>query len=115
MLMAHYVPLKVFNCFPNSQSSLPTTNIVCLSYQYHDSLETNCSLNTLIPEKTLWPLQLLLKKDINWAVLMFQRYSPLLSWQEAWWHALRHGAGEVAESFTYGSLARRKRETLDLA
>ena len=46
---------------------------------------------------------------------MFQRYSPLLSWQEAWWHALRHGAGEVAESFTYGSLARRKRETLDLA
>ena len=39
--------------------------------------------------------------------------SPLLSWQEAWQHAGRHGAGEVAESSMASSAgSRRKTETL---
>ena len=44
-----------------------------------------------------------------------QRFSPL-SWQEAWWHTGRHGAGEVAESSTSGSAGSRKEsEPLGLA
>ena len=34
------------------------------------------------------------------AGLQFQRSRSLLSWWEAWLHAGRHGAGEVAESST---------------
>ena len=29
--------------------------------------------------------------------LQFQRFRPLLSWQEAWQHAGQHGAGQRAE------------------
>ena len=39
-------------------------------------------------------------KHLIGAGLQFQRFSPLLSWQEAWQHAGRHGAGEGAESST---------------
>jgi hypothetical protein len=35
-----------------------------------------------------------------WAALHFQRFSPLSSWPEAWWHAGRHGAREEAETST---------------
>jgi hypothetical protein len=49
------------------------------------------------------------------AGLQVQRFSPLLPWQEAWWHAGRHGAGEGAKSFTSVSAVSRKRETLGLA
>jgi len=34
------------------------------------------------------------------AGLQVQRFSPLSSWQEAWQHPGRHGAGEGAESST---------------
>jgi hypothetical protein len=41
--------------------------------------------------------------------------SPLPSRQKAWCHAGRHGAGEVAESWTSGSTGRKKRVILGLA
>jgi hypothetical protein len=34
--------------------------------------------------------------------LHFQRFSPL-SWKETWWHAGRHGTGEVTENSKSGS------------
>jgi hypothetical protein len=40
--------------------------------------------------------------------LQVQRFSSLSSWREAWWHAGRHGAGEVAESSTSGLADSRK-------
>jgi hypothetical protein len=48
------------------------------------------------------------------AGLWFQRFSPLSAWQEAWWHAGRHGAGEGAESST-SRYSRTQRETPGLA
>ena len=42
----------------------------------------------------------LIRKAFNWGWLTIQRFGPLLSWQEAWQHAGRHGAGEVAENST---------------
>jgi hypothetical protein len=44
------------------------------------------------------------KKVFIWggADLQFQRFSPLLSWQETWWHADRHGPGDVAENSASG-------------
>lgn len=44
-----------------------------------------------------WLQQLLQRKMFNWGWHTVQKFSPLSSWQEAWWHANRHGAGEVAE------------------
>jgi hypothetical protein len=38
-----------------------------------------------------------------------QRFSPLSSWQEVWWHTGRHGAREVAESSTPRLADSRKR------
>ena len=32
------------------------------------------------------------------AGLQFQRFNPFSTWQEAWWHAGKYGAGEGAES-----------------
>ena len=40
------------------------------------------------------------RKHLIKAGSQFQRFSPLSSWQEAWWCAGRHGAGEGAESST---------------
>jgi hypothetical protein len=40
------------------------------------------------------------EKHLNGADLQFQRFSSLSSWQEAWQHAGRYGAGEGAESST---------------
>jgi hypothetical protein len=37
-----------------------------------------------------------------------QRFGPL-SWREAWWHTGRHGAGEIAESFTSRSAGRERK------
>ena len=47
--------------------------------------------------------------------LQFQRFSPLSSWQKAWWHTGRHGAGEGTESSTSRSTGSRKRKSLGLA
>ena len=40
------------------------------------------------------------EKHLIEAGLQVQRFSLLLSWQEAWQHTSRHGAREVAESPT---------------
>jgi hypothetical protein len=37
-------------------------------------------------------------KHLTGAALQFQRFSPLPSWWETWWHAGRHGIGEGSES-----------------
>jgi hypothetical protein len=42
--------------------------------------------------------------------LTVQRFSPLSSWREAWWHAGRHGAEVVVESSTSRSEGSRKRK-----
>lgn len=44
--------------------------------------------------------------------LEFQRLSPLLSWQEAWQQAGRHGAGEEAENSISGAEGNRQRDGL---
>jgi hypothetical protein len=49
------------------------------------------------------------RKTFHWSRITVQRFSPLSSWQEAWWHAGRHGAGEVAESSKSGSAGSRKK------
>lgn len=38
------------------------------------------------------------RKHLNGTCLQFQKFSSLLSWQETWLHAGRHGTGEVTES-----------------
>jgi hypothetical protein len=43
---------------------------------------------------------------------MVQRFSLLRSWSEAWWYTGRHGAGEVAESSTSGSIGSSKRQSV---
>ena len=50
-------------------------------------------------------------KHLTGTDLQAQRFSPLLSWQEAWCHAGRHSAGEVAESSS-SVLAGSRRMTL---
>jgi hypothetical protein len=40
------------------------------------------------------------KETFNWGLLTVQRFRLLSSWWEAWWHAGRHGAGEVTQSST---------------
>jgi hypothetical protein len=40
----------------------------------------------------------LLQKTFNWGWLTVQRFNPLLSGQEAWQHAGRHGAGGAESS-----------------
>ena len=42
---------------------------------------------------------LIKEKHLIGAGLQFQRFSPLSSWQEAWQHAGRHGAGEQPWEF----------------
>jgi hypothetical protein len=44
------------------------------------------------------------------ACLEFQRVSLLSSWQKAWWHTGRHGAGKATQSFTSWSTGSRQRE-----
>ena len=44
------------------------------------------------------------------AGLWFQRFSPLSSWQEAWWHVSRHGAGK-APCWEFYIWIRRKKMT----
>jgi hypothetical protein len=46
------------------------------------------------------------------AGLQVQRFSPLSSWQEAWQHPGRHGAGEGAESSTSCSEGKQKKDCL---
>jgi hypothetical protein len=50
-------------------------------------------------------------KHLVGASLQFQRFSPLPSGQEMWWHTGRHGAGGVAASSTSGSADSRKRKS----
>ena len=45
----------------------------------------------------------LIKKAFNWGWLTVKRFSSLSSWWEAWGHADRHSAREVAEKSTSGS------------
>lgn len=52
-----------------------------------------------------------LKRHLIGAGLQFQRFSPLLSWQEAWWPAGRRGAGEKAERSTPWSAGHREETT----
>jgi hypothetical protein len=54
------------------------------------------------------------RKHLIGAGLQFERFCPLSTWWEVWQHADRHGAGEVAESFTSESTGSRKREKLGL-
>ena len=58
---------------------------------------------------------LIKREHLIGAGLQFQRFSPLSSWQGAWWHAGRHGAGELTESSTSASEGSRKGLTLTLA
>jgi hypothetical protein len=44
----------------------------------------------------------LIKENISLG-LHWDKFSPLSSWQEAWWHADRHDAREGAKSSTCGS------------
>jgi hypothetical protein len=37
-------------------------------------------------------------KNLIRAGIQFLRFSPLLSWWEAWQHAVRHGAGRAESS-----------------
>jgi hypothetical protein len=39
-------------------------------------------------------------KHLTGAGLQVRRFSPLSSWQEAWWHAGGHETGEEAKSST---------------
>jgi hypothetical protein len=55
------------------------------------------------------------EKYVIGAGLQFHSFSPLLSWQEAWWHTGRHVAGEGTENSSFGSIGSRKRETLGLS
>jgi hypothetical protein len=48
-------------------------------------------------------------KESTRASLHFQRFTPLWSWQEAWWHSGSQGAREVAENSISGSARSRKR------
>ena len=48
----------------------------------------------------------LIKKTFNGDWRRVQRFSPLLSWQEAWWCVDRHGVEEGALSSTSGSAGR---------
>jgi hypothetical protein len=52
---------------------------------------------------------LIKKKHFIGAGLQFQRFSPLLSWQEAWQCAGRRGAGGGAGSSTSSSAGSRRR------
>ena len=45
-------------------------------------------------------MAILTKENIYFGWLTVQRFSPLSSWQEAWRHAGKHDAREVAESPT---------------
>lgn len=55
-------------------------------------------------------LQQLIKESIYLRLAhTFQRFNPLSSWQEEWWHTDRHCAGQVAESSTAGSAGSRNR------
>jgi hypothetical protein len=51
-----------------------------------------------------------IRKSFNWSWLTVQRFSPLSSLWEAWWHTGRLGVGEVAESSTTRSTESRERE-----
>ena len=51
----------------------------------------------------------LMKENIELG-LTVQWFSPLLSWQEAWWRAGRHGAGEVTVISISGWAGSRKRK-----
>jgi hypothetical protein len=60
-------------------------------------------------EETPCPQQFLERKAFNWGYLTVQRFPPLLSWQETWLYACRHGAGEGAESsMSWSSDSRRR-------
>lgn len=51
-------------------------------------------------------------KRVIGADLHVQRFSPLFSWQDAWRHTDKHGAGEGAEnSASSGPAGSRKKET----
>lgn len=52
------------------------------------------------------------RKAFSWAGLQLQRFCPLSSWQGAWRHASRCGAGEGAENSISGSTGIRKRQPL---
>lgn len=51
----------------------------------------------------------LIKEGIQLRVAYSSRFSTLSSWRDAWWHAGRHVAGEVAESSIPQSADSRKR------
>ena len=54
------------------------------------------------------------RKHLIRAILQLQRFSPLSSWQGAWWYTGRHGAGEQLRVL-YLDLQTAGIETLDLA
>lgn len=45
------------------------------------------------------------RKHLNEAGLQFQGFGPSSSWQEAWWLADRHGAGEVVPEVLHPDLS----------
>jgi hypothetical protein len=52
-----------------------------------------------------------IKENSSLGLAYSSEASPLLSWQKSWQHKGRHGAGEVAEIFTSGSVGGRKIES----
>ena len=52
----------------------------------------------------------LMKKVFNYGRVTVQSFSPFLSRWETWWHKVRHGAGESAESYTSVFKGSRKRQ-----
>jgi hypothetical protein len=68
--------------------SVGNTNCICLSLGFMDAKRHHDRSNYYNG------------KHLIGAGLQIETFNPLLSWEEAWWHAGRQGAGEGAESST---------------
>lgn len=58
---------------------------------------------------------ILIKKSISLALANSQRFDPLSSWWETWWHARKWGTSDVAESSVCALAGIRKTDKLSLA
>lgn len=56
-----------------------------------------------------------IKKHVIESNLQFQRFSPLLSWEEAWSHTVRHSAKEKDENSHFDYRQKKNNDTLGLA
>lgn len=87
-----------------STISRPSFACFCLSSARIKEVHHHCPARVLF----LWrnPRELFWRKAFNLGSLTVQRFSPLFTWWEAWWHTGRHDAGDVAERSTSGSAGR---------